>query len=64
MLDVTTFGNHKVTITIKNGATVNNLNFKHSKNIQNNYFIIEPGAKVNGKVFEEGMSIKKFLGVE
>ena len=64
VLDVTTISNYRVTITIKNGATVNKLNFKHSKNIQNNYFIIEPGAKVNGKVFEEGMSIKEFLGLE
>ena len=36
---------------VLNGASVNKIN-------------IQPGAKVNGKTFEEGMTVKKFLGVE
>lgn len=63
-LDVTTVGNYKVTITIKNGATIEELNMKGSLNIVEDYFIVEPGAKVNGKIFETGMNVKEFLGVE
>lgn len=36
---------------VLNGASVNKIN-------------IQPGAKVNGKTFEEGMTVKEFLGVE
>ena len=60
-IEITRTGSYSTPLNILAGAEVKELVLN---GVPVTKITIEPGAKVNGKTFEEGMSVAEFLGVE